>query len=479
MRKINVFIIIFLAMFFIARAEVKLPHIFGDNMVIQRDKTVKIWGWADKGEKVSVSFLQQTKSTKADKAGNWSVTLQATAYGGPYTLKVSGKKNEIVLNNVLVGDVWLCSGQSNMEMPVNGWGKVYDFEKEIANANYPEIRHFLVEKNISDKPLDDMNGVWKVCSPQTVSEFTATGYFFARKLYQELGIPIGILHSSWGGTGIETWTSAGTFDQLPQLFRDQYKDKDIKGDFETFKKENNNSPNAYYSLLYNAMINPVIQFSIKGAIWYQGEHNAGQAYNYRTLFPTLIKDWRAKWGDDFPFYWVQLANYMAKDNEPAESGWAALREAQTMTLSLPNTGQAVITDIGDGADIHPRNKQDVGLRLALIALNKTYGKKSVVYSGPTFKSMEIKGNDAVITFDNIAKGLVCTNKYGYVEGFAIAGADNKFHWAKAYIEGNKVVVSSDKVAKPVAVRYQWSNNPDVNLFNSEGLPAGAFKTDEH
>jgi sialate O-acetylesterase len=655
MKKLNLFIISFLLLSVTGQAVVRMPHIYGDNMVIQRDKPVKIWGWADKGEKVTVSFLEQTKTVKADRSGNWSVTLQPVAYGGPYTLTVKGK-NEITFNNVLVGDVWLCSGQSNMEMPVNGGLKVYDYEQEIADANYPEIRHFQVEKNMSEKPLDDVTGSWQVCSPETVSAFTAVGYFFARKLYRELGIPVGLVNSSWGGTDIETWTSAGTFDQLPQLFRDRYKNTVIAGvqgevqplknainnDMANFMKENNAkrarfleaikndrglaekwflpetntadwkkmelpqlwentlgqsidgiiwftyslnlpadiagkegvlnlgtiddedvtyingqkigetagyslnrnykipanvlksgvntitvkvydsggggglwgnpedmyllsgdkkyslsgnwsykpsvtnaefgwvniTPNMYYSLLYNAMIHPIIQFPIKGAIWYQGENNASQAYNYRTLFSTLIKDWRAKWGYEFPFYWVQLANFMAKDKEPTESNWAALREAQTMTLSLPQTGQAVITDIGDAADIHPRNKQDVGLRLALIALNRTYGEQNVIYSGPTFKSMERKGNQLVISFDNIGGGLVSSSKYGYVEGFAVAGADKKFYWARAYIDGDKVIVTSDKVVEPVAVRYSWSDNPDVNLFNTAGLPAVPFRTDE-
>ncbi len=226
------------------------------------------------------------------------------------------------------------------------------------------------------------------------------------------------------------------------------------------------------------MINPITGFGIKGAIWYQGENNAGQAYNYRTLFPVMINDWRAKWGGyEFPFYWVQLANFMAKDNVPKDSEWAELREAQTMTLSLPQTGQSVITDIGDANDIHPRNKQDVGLRLALNALHKDYGRKDLAYTGPVFETMNIDGDKAIIEFGNADNGFVVKNKYGYIEGFTIAGADKKFVWAKAYIDGNKVVVYSDQVKNPVAVRYSWANNPDVNLFNKEGLPAVPFRTD--
>ncbi len=239
----------------------------------------------------------------------------------------------------------------------------------------------------------------------------------------------------------------------------------------------NISPNMHYALLYNAMINPIIQLPIKGVIWYQGESNASQAYNYRTLFPAMINDWRSKWGYEFPFYWVQLANYMDKDKVPQESEWASLREAQTLTLSLPQTGQAVTTDIGDADDIHPRNKQDVGLRLALTALNKTYNMNNIICSGPTFRSMNIAGDKVNIEYDNIAQGLVVNNKYGYIEGFAVAGEDQRFVWARAILEGNKVVVFSDQVSNPVAVRYSWSNNPDVNLFNSSGLPAAPFKTD--
>jgi sialate O-acetylesterase len=238
------------------------------------------------------------------------------------------------------------------------------------------------------------------------------------------------------------------------------------------------SPNMQPSLLFNAMINPLTKFQIAGAIWYQGENNAGQAYNYKTLFATLINDWRKQWHSEFPFYWVQLANYQAKDAIPAESNWAELRQAQSLTLSLPNTGQAVITDIGEANDIHPKNKQDVGRRLALIALNKTYGKTNLAYSGPTFHSMEVNGSKAVISFDNIGTGLTTTSKYGYVEGFTIAGKDKKFFWAKAYIERDKVVVYSDNVGEPVAVRFAWANNPDVNLYNKEGLPAAPFQTDD-
>lgn len=617
-------------------AEVKLPHIFSDNMVFQRDKPIKVWGWADKNETVEVKFLDQVKKVKADKNGNWVLQLAPVTYGGPYTMQVKGKSNDITFNNILVGEVWLCSGQSNMEWQVKSSMNAKD---ELSAADYPQIRAFNVVRELSIKPKSDLNGSWAVCSPETVGDFSAVAYFFARKLYQELNIPIGIINSSWGGTDIETWTSPESFSNLADIYKERYKDLNIT-DFDKFSKnaeegkkafnqamqndpgiaeswfspslntsswgkievpklwagelasvdgilwfrysvtlpDNANgragtiqlgpiddnditwingvkigetsgyninrsykipentlkageniitvkvtdksgggglygkaeeltlavegksyslagnwlykvavsnkdfnyvdfSPNMYSSLLYNAMINPITQYAIKGAIWYQGENNAAQAYNYRTLFPNMITDWRTKWGYEFPFYWVQLANYMGKYDTPKESNWAELREAQSMTLSLPKTGEAVITDIGEATDIHPRNKQDVGLRLALNALNKDYGKTDIIYSGPTFKSMDIVGNKAIISYNNIGKGLKSTSRYGYVEGFAIAGADNKFVWGKAYIEGDKVVVYSENVPNPVSVRYSWSNNPDVNLFNSEGLPAAPFRTD--
>lgn len=619
------------------QAEVKLSHIFTDNMVIQQNKPIKVWGWADKNETVEVRFLNQIKKTKADKNGHWLLQLNPITYGGPYTMDVKGKKNNISLKNILVGEVWLCSGQSNMEWIVSN---SMNANEEIANANYPEIRSFNVVKDMSFEPKSDLNGKWEVCSPETAGNFSAVGYFFARKLYQELNIPIGIINSSWGGTDIETWTSSDSFSELSDKFMARY-NKLVAEDMNTFVKENDQnkkafqdalandtglkeewykpsfntnswgtmpvpklwdgelasidgilwfkynftlpngsngksakihigpiddnditwingvkigetighlthrvynipenvlkdgantivvkitdnaggggfwgekenlyvelngqkyplagdwqykasvtnkdykfidiSPNMYPSLLYNAMINPIINFPIKGAIWYQGENNAGVAYNYRTLFPNMISNWRTKWGYEFPFYWVQLANFMAKDNTPKDSEWAELREAQSLTLSVPQTGEAVITDIGDANDIHPRNKQDVGIRLALNALNKDYGKTDIVYSGPTYKAISINGNKATITFNNVDKGLDVKNNYGYVEGFTIAGADKKFEWAKAYIDGDKVIVYSDKISNPVAVRYSWSNNPDVNLFNKDGLPAAPFRTDD-
>lgn len=635
LKHLPIFIAFFLHVFLL-KAELRLPAIFGDNMILQRDNPIKLWGWAEKNETIHVQFMQQNLNTKADKNGQWKLTLAPTSHGGPYRLKINGRKEQILLKNILVGEVWLASGQSNMEWIVKNSNNATG---EIRQANYPNIRAFNVEKNMSDVPKLDLNGKWEICSPATVGDFSAVGYFFALKLYQELGIPVGIINSSWGGTGVETWTSGNSFNKLPAHYNAPYKQAST-GDLKSFMSENelkkqayqqalandpgiaekwyeNNtdlstwgkmnvpqlwepkldnidgivwfkrsihlpkgsasksasihlgtiddndicwingvkvgetkgytiprsynipktvlkdgeniitlkimdtgggggfygnpaqlyleiegekspldgewnykeaittkqhgykevSPNMFPSLLFNAMINPIIPYTIRGVIWYQGEHNAGQAYDYRTLFPNLIQDWRSLWKFDFPFYWVQLANYMAKDKTPEDSDWAKLRDAQTRTLRLVHTGQAVITDIGEADDIHPRNKQEVGRRLALIALAKDYGKKELVYSGPMFKSMVKEGNKLVISFDATGGGLVVDNKYGYVEGFAIAGADKKFVWAKAHIEGNKLIVYADQVLNPEFVRYAWSNNPDVNLFNKEGLPAVPFSNE--
>jgi len=621
------------------QAEVKLPHIFSDNMLIQRDKPIHIWGWADQNEEVEITFNGHSKKSKADKNGKWNLELSPMKFGGPYVLTVKGQNNTITLNNILIGDVWLCSGQSNMEWTVKD---VNNAGMEISSAYYPEIRSFDVVKDMSTTPKDNLNGQWTVCSPETVRNYSAVGYFFARELYKKTGIPIGIINSSWGGTDIETWIPKDAFQTLPAKFSERYVNSSIPYDLETFMFENsknrasyeqalqndpglnekwyfqsadnsswktmavpqywsndelrdadgivwfkymldlpkdvagksatihlgpiddddilwingkkigetsgynidriyeipndilnegvntitirifdgsggggmygspeqlyiesggikyslagdwkyrpsvitsqfdyvNISPNMAPNLLFNAMINPIVNYPIKGAIWYQGENNAGQAYNYRTLFPLLIQSWRQKWNTEFPFYWVQLANFMKEDEEPVDTEWAELREAQTLTLSQPSTGQAVIIDIGEADDIHPRNKQDVGLRLALIAMNKDYGYSDIVYQGPTYKSMQKDGNKVILTFDNVGSGLVTKSKYGYVNGFSIAGKDKEFVWAKAYIDGDKIVVYNDKISNPVAVRYAWGNNPDVNLYNQEGLPAVPFRTDD-
>ena len=621
-------------------ANIKLPRLFSDDMVLQRDKPIPVWGWAEAKEKISIQFNGQTKKITAGKDGKWEIYLDATIAGGPYELKVQGK-NIISLKNILVGDVWVCSGQSNMEWPVSSCINAAD---EIAHANYPMIRHIEVPKTVAASPKDDITGgEWKVCNPANAASFTAVGYFFARKIFNETGIPIGLIHSSWGGTDIETWISKEGFEnsdefklmiaklptldleglaknkiaaikerisklqgnaeqtdavtatwkelsfddsqwpvmQAPKLWEEQalpdfdgivwyrktisinaadagkpavlelamiddadetyingvkvgstnsYNEKRKYNIPAGILKEGKNiivarvldtgggggiwgdaadmkitvavdviplqgewkyqvaiasstavavGPNSYPTLLSNGMISPLVPFAIKGAIWYQGEANAGRAYQYRKALPLMITDWRKRWGlGDFPFYFVQLASFNANNgNSQKGSEWAELREAQAMTLSLPNTGMSVTTDIGEVNDIHPKNKQDVGKRLAAIALNKNYGKV-IEYSGPVYESMKIEHDKIVLTFTHTGSGLLAKNKYGYLQGFEIAGADKKFYYAKAYIQDDKIVVYKEGLMAPAAVRFGWADVTDENNFyNKEGFPAIPFRTD--
>ncbi|MBE7173180.1 MAG: beta galactosidase jelly roll domain-containing protein [Williamsia sp.] len=624
-------------------ATIRVSKIFGDSMVLQRDRPIPVWGWADPNEKVTVQFHGQTKTVSADAGGKWKLLLNQEGAGGPYTLTVSGPSNKISFSNILLGDIWVCSGQSNMEFALRG---VTNAAAEIQAADFPQIRHFYLPKDISATPLDDLTypGSWKPATPANAKDFTAVGYFFARELYQQLHIPVGLIHTSWGGTNIETWISreglAGSslfkdfmttlprlnldsltnsrtekvnqlvkqvqgslpaanaarawkdpaYDdhawpqmQAPGLWEQQLlKDFDgvvwlrktiavsaanagrpaelhlstiddsddsyvngqkagsTKNEYSTKRvyrlpagllREGKNviavrvedtgggggiygdakdlyitignttislagswsfqvesvsrsaatiGPNSYPSLLYNAMINPIIPFAIKGAIWYQGESNASRAYQYRQAFPLLINDWRRLWHEEnFPFYFVQLASFKASGGTSAGgSTWAELREAQTMTLSLPNTGMAVTTDIGETNDIHPKNKQDVGKRLAAVALHDTY-HKTLVYTGPVYKSMITAGNKALIEFTQTGSGLVTKQSSPDVKGFEIAGTDQQFHPAHARIEGNKVSVYADEVATPAAVRYAWADDAgQANLFNKEGFPAAPFRTDK-
>jgi sialate O-acetylesterase len=620
-------------------ADVTLPYVLSDNMVLQRDVPVNIWGWAEPGEKVTVTMNGQKGSAKATKSGEWKVQLKPLAAGGPYEMTIKGK-NSIVLKNILVGDVWMCGGQSNMEFPLS---QSRNWLSDKSTLDNPNIRLFYVPKNMSMKPLQNTKETrWQVCNEESASVFSAVGYYFGKDLNKELNIPIGLINSNWGGTDIETWISLETMyadkdftaaidkiktQDLDQLQKDAEKnikkwqnavdnedpgivnkwylpETDASGwkimrlpqawegaglpaldgvvwfrkevavgaaeagkeaiislgpiddSDETYlngvkigKTENRydtprfykvaagalkagvnvisikvidtggggglwgmdnqlyleaggnrislagdwhykvgldlpapkeaSSPNSFPALLYNGMINPLVQFPIKGVIWYQGENNAGNYIKYRSLFPAMIKDWRNKWNvGDFTFLFVQLANYMEPSQFPQQSTWAGLREAQTMTLAEPKTGMAVIIDIGEAKNIHPRNKDDVGYRLSLAALKVTYGK-DIVYSGPMFKSMEVNGDKIVLEFDHVGTGLLVKDKYGYLKSFTIAGSDKKFTWAKAYLApGNKVIVTSDVIKNPVAVRYAWADNPDdANLYNQEGLPASPFRTD--
>ena len=634
-----IFLLLFVAG--LTHGNIRLPKILSDHMVLQRDKPITVWGWADTNEKVVVRFKKQVKTVKTSKNGTWKIILEPEPAGGPYTLILEGK-NKLTLNNVLIGEVWVCSGQSNMEFTVRD---VNQAEKEMATANYPQIHQFAVQKAIALDPESDVKGgSWTTCNPETVSAFTAVGYFFARELYETLKIPIGIINTSWGGTHSETWTSRVAFEESPE-FKDMIarmpevdleslaafkKEKLLKnlenlhitlpasGEAERWKdlsfddsqwpvmslpshwenrglegldgkvwfrttvqitaadagreaslelgrindsdesyvngqrvgmtikkadaerkytipagllKEGSNiiavrvedignlggiygeasqlkvvtfsnkiiplagdwkyqveslsfdqpalGPNSYPTLLFNAMLNPLLPFTIRGVLWYQGESNAGRAYEYRSAFPLMIQDWRQHWKlGDFPFYFVQLASFKAAGgNSEKGSTWAELREAQTMTLSLPNTGMAVTTDIGDTDDIHPRNKQDVGKRLAAIAFNMVYGQNNV-YSGPVYQSMKVEGNKVRLSFDHVGSGLMIKDKYGYLKGFEVAGSDQKFFYAKAWIEGDEVVVSTESVPHPVAVRFAWEDDPrEANLFNQEGFPAQPFRTD--
>jgi sialate O-acetylesterase len=626
----------------VAFAQVRLPRLISDGMVLQRDTSVKIWGWADKGENVTITFNGKTYSAAADPNGKWMVTLSPSKAGGPYDMDVKGD-NLITLKNILIGDVWVCSGQSNMELTME---RVKDkYPDEIVNSDNFSIRQFEVpDKYNFNTPQEDLeSGAWESANPETIFKFTAIGYFFAKELYQKYHAPIGLINASLGGSPAQSWMSEDALKAFPedlatlQKYKDpayirQVEDKDkaaqdawygrlnqtdkglapgekpwfdpncdasqwptmnVPGYWADgplgpvngvvwFRKDINVPasmagkparlwlgrivdhdetyfngkkvgeityewpPRKYdipvellkegkntivvrvinqrarggfvldkpyeligagekidlkgpwqYKLgavteeapsktfiqwqpvgLYNGEIAPLANYSIKGVIWYQGESNAGRNPSiYNKLFSTLIADWRQRWGlGDFPFLYVQLTSFMAPCDQPCESGWAELREAQLKTLSVPNTAMVVTTDIGEWCDIHPLNKEDVGKRLALAARNLAYGEKDVVYSGPIYKSFTTDGNKITLTFTDVDGGLVARG--GELKYFAIAGADKKFVWAKAKIEGDKIIVWSDSVPNPAAVRYAWADNPDgANLYNKAGLPASPFRTD--
>jgi sialate O-acetylesterase len=497
-----------------AMADVRLPAVISDNMVVQAGAQAPIWGWAEPNETVTVTIGKQKQTATAGANGKWMVKLKPMKPSDkPLEMTVAGK-NIITVKNILVGQVWLGSGQSNMQMAVSD---VVDANTEISNAAYPSIRLFSVIRTTAFSPAADCNGRWVECSPQTVWDFSAVAYFFGRQLHKELKQPVGLINSSWGGTIAETWMSAGSiranpdfapilqrYEAMLKLYPNGQSDydkaiaqwqKDANDAAKAGKPEpakpapalGQTNPNSA-SLLYNGMIAPVVPFAIKGVLWYQGESNADRSKQYQTLFPALITDWRTKWRQgDFPFYFVQLSNFYSHlpNNRPSQlptlgnpevSGWAELREAQTMTLSLPNTGMAVTMDIGDPYDIHPKNKQEVGKRLALWALAKNYGFKDLVYSGPLYKKMKIEKNKIWIYFDNAGSGLVSNGEQ--LKGFAIAGEDQKFVWANATIDKNTVLVWSEEIDKPVAVRYGWANWIECNLANKEKLPASPFRTDD-
>jgi sialate O-acetylesterase len=460
----------------LARGDVKLPAIFSSHMVLQQGENDRVWGQADPDEQVTVEIAGQGKTAKAGADGKWSVTLDPLAAGGPHTMTVRGR-NGIRLEDVLVGEVWICSGQSNMQWDVQISN---DPDLESLTAKFPNIRLISVPQVGTQEPQFTFNGQWDVCTPDTVKSFSAVGYFFGRQLHQTLGVPVGLIDDAWGGSACEAWIRRDVLaaDERYKPLLARWEEMEKKS-VEDKNLEGQMRGNARPANIYNGVLKPTIGYGIRGAIWYQGETNAGRAYQYRDLFPLMISNWRKDWGiGDFPFYWVQLADFRSEKSEPAESDWAELREAQTMTMSeLPNTGEAVIIDLGEDQDIHPRNKQDVAKRLARWALARDYGV-NVPYHSPQYKSMEKSEGKAVLTFDFTGPGLK-TFDVGQVRGFAIAGSDKKFVWAQAKIVApDKIEVWSDAVKEPVAVRYAWADNPVCNVYGQNGLPLTPFRSDD-
>ena len=469
-----------------ASAAVKLPALIGDNMVLQRGQPVHIWGWADKGEEVTVTVAGQTLTAKAGDDGRWKVTLDKLTVGRPLEMTVKGSSgNAITVKNIAVGEVWVCSGQSNMEMGIR---QIDNAENEIAAANYPSIRLMLQPKTFGVVPMTIPSGQWKVCSPETIIQngwegFSAAGYFFGRRLHDELKIPIGLISTSWGGSPVEAWIEAGVLAKHPD-FSDAVERLHMLNSIEgidNFAASPDTEAQIVWTpgALYNGMIAPFVKFGICGTIWYQGESNAARGFQYRSLLTMMIEDWRKKWDQgNFPFYIAQLANWaneLPPAQTPEDSDWAELRESQAyVAKTVPESGLAVMIDIGDSIDIHPKNKQDAGIRLALIALAKYY-KKDIPFSGPEYKTHTVEGSSVRLSFNHADGGL--TAKNGALKGFAIAGLDKKFYWANAVIERDTIVVSSPNVAEPAAVRYAWAMDPVCNLYNGAGLPAVPFRTD--
>jgi sialate O-acetylesterase len=450
----------------LALAEVKLPAVIGDHMVLQRDRPIPVWGWDDAGSEVTVEMAGAKASGKADEGGRWMVKLPPMAAGGPFTMAVAGT-SKVTISDVLVGEVWLCSGQSNMEWTVGG---AENPQAEIAASNHMSIRHIKVNRVPAAEPRTEVpSGGWQVSSPATAGGFTAVGYFFGKMLHKELDVAVGLIGSNWGGTRIEPWTPPVGFQKVPAL-------KDIADKLGEFPSKNEKGEVNHQSplALYNGMIHPLLPYAIRGAIWYQGESNNGEGMLYHEKMKALIEGWRAVWENpELPFYYVQLAPFRyGGDPTSLPRIW----EAQLATLSVPRTGMAVTVDIGNVGDIHPRNKQAVGKRLALWALAKDYGREGLVHSGPIYKSMRVEGDKIRIAFDHVGRGL--TSRDGKPLGwFAIAGEDKGFVEAAATIDGDTVVVSSEKVPAPVAVRFGWHQEAEPNLSNVEGLPASPFRTD--
>lgn len=489
-------------------ADVTLPNVFTPHAVLQRDQPIPVWGWASPGEEVAVRLAGQTVRATADHDGKWTVTLSAIPVGGPHRLIVQGN-NTLEIDDILIGEVWLCSGQSNMAMTVS---RADNPEEETAAATFPQIRMVTIARKTAPTPQAKCEGQWVVCGPETVGGFSATAYFFGRELHRELGVPVGLINSSWGGTPVEAWTSAHAQAAIPAIRPVLEKWEKMIADYDPgaaaagydvrlnrwkeaaakAKADGKPTPRRPAAPVdpavsqhrpannYNGMIAPLVPYAIRGAIWYQGESNAGREFShlYGVQLGVQIADWRKAFGQgDFQFLTVQLPNFHAPQQEPVEpTGWVTVREGMLETLAIANTGIAITVDIGEEKDIHPKNKQEVGRRLAQWALGTTY-ERDVVACGPLYRSMTAKDGRITLRFDYAAGGLT-TSDDGPLRGFAIAGADQRFVWAEAVIDGETVVVSSSEVAQPVAVRYAWADNPNCNLSNQAGLPAAPLRTDK-
>ncbi len=488
----------------LAAADLKLAAVFTDHLVLQRDKAVPVWGWADPGETITVEFAGQAKTATADAAGKWLVKLDplaASAESRTIVVRSDKAGRRLEITDVLVGEVWLGSGQSNMAMAVS---RAKDFEAEKAAAGLPLIRMFREESGNAPAPQPDGKGKWVVCSPETVGGFSATLYFFGREIHRELKVPVGLINSSVGGTPIESWIAGEVQQRAPELqalreaearadagfdaakakagyekalarWKEQAAKAKATGQAAPKKPQDPLAQRANKSGgggLFNGKIAPLVPYGIRGITWYQGEANSqpGKGPFYQHQLPLLVNDWRARWGEELPFAWVQLPNF----NRPGE-GWMLVREAMLKSLRLPRTGMAITVDIGDARDIHPKNKQEVGRRLALWALGEVYGQKVAATSGPLLAAHEVRGSEVVISFKHTEGGL--TAREGNLKGFVVAGEDRQWKPANARIDGGKVIVASPEVMKPVAVRYAWEPNPDCNLFNGAGLPASPFRTD--
>jgi len=500
------FLVAILPLLFVSQvfaAELKLGTPFTSHMVLQREKPVAVWGWADAGETVSVKFADQTKSVEAGEDGKWMVQLDSmSANAKPQSMTIeAGDSGKTALDDILVGEVWLGSGQSNMVWTVQNSNNA---KEEIAAANYPNIRLFKESSGYADTPQSVGKGQWAHCSPQTVGGFSATLYYFGREIHKELDVPVGLIVSAVGGTPIESWIDGDAQlanEHLAEYSTNRSKSYEAmkspaavaryekalenwKQQVQAAKAENKPTPRrprdpresakkGILGGLYNAKISPLIPYTIRGALWYQGESNASpqSAKFYQHQLPLLVTDWRQQWGEDFPFAWVQLPNY-----DTGGRNWPVIREGMMRTLKVPNTGMAITLDIGDPKDIHPKNKQDVGYRLSLWAMGTVYGKQVPATSGPLVEGFKTQGNSMVVKFMFTAGGLKAKN--GSLTGFEIAGEDQQWKPAEAKIDGSKVVVSSPEVKKPAAVRYAWENNPKASLFNDAGLPASPFRTQE-